>query len=60
LIRTLAYTTARIWGFSYFYDKINPDPRRLARPDKYVMAGVAGGFVAGFVTNPIDIVFARM
>ena len=27
-IRTMTYTTARIWGFLYFYDWINPDPRR--------------------------------
>lgn len=27
-MRTVAYTTARIWGFLYFYDWINPDPRR--------------------------------
>lgn len=60
LARTVAYTTARIWGFTYFYDKINKDPRRLARPDYYVAAGVAGGLVAGIITNPIDIVFNRM
>ena len=28
VIRTFAYTTARTWGFLYFYDWINPDPRR--------------------------------
>lgn len=60
LIRTVAYTTARVWGFTYFYDKINKDPRRLARPDYYVFAGIAGGFIAGVVTNPVDIVFNRM
>lgn len=27
-MRTVAYTTARTWGFLYFYDWINPDPRR--------------------------------
>lgn len=27
-IRTVSYTTARVWGFLYFYDWINPDPRR--------------------------------
>ena len=60
LIRTMAYTTARVWGFCYFYDWINPDPRRVARPDYYIMAGCTGGFVAGVVTNPADLVFARM
>jgi hypothetical protein len=59
LIRTFTYTTARVWGFLYFYDWINPDPRRLARPDYFVAAGAAGGFVAGLVTNPVEIVFAR-
>ena len=58
--RTMAYTTARVWGFCYFYDKLNPDPRRTARPDWMVMAGSAGGFVAGVVTNPTDLVFSRM
>lgn len=28
LLRTVSYTTARIWGFLYFYDWINPDARR--------------------------------
>jgi|TARA_B110001450_G_scaffold229062_1_gene229390 hypothetical protein len=27
-LRTVTYTTARIWGFLYFYDWINPDSRR--------------------------------
>ena len=60
LMRTIGYTTARVWGFCYFYDWINPDPRRTARPDYYIMAGCTGGFVAGVATNPIDLVFARM
>lgn len=59
-IRTLSYTTARVWGFCYFYDKINTDPRRLARPDYFVAAGLTGGFVAGFATNPVEIVMSRM
>jgi hypothetical protein len=25
-----------------------------------IMAGMAGGFVAGVVTNPVDLVFSRM
>lgn len=58
--RTVAYTTARVWGFLYFYDWLNPDPRRTARLDWMIMAGCAGGFVAGVVSNPIEIVFTRM
>ena len=27
-MRTVGYTTARVWSFLYFYDWINPDPRR--------------------------------
>ena len=27
-LRTVSYTTARVWGFLYFYDWINPDARR--------------------------------
>lgn len=60
LFRTVAYTTARTWGFLYFYDWINPDPRRQARPDYYAAAGIAGGAIAGIVTTPFDVVFTRM
>lgn len=56
----MGYTTARVWAFTYFYDKVNKDPRRVARPDFLVLAGVLGGVTAGIVTNPIDIVFNRM
>lgn len=58
--RTMAYTTARVWGFLYFYDWLNPDPRRTARMDWMLMAGLAGGLVAGVAINPIDMVFTRM
>lgn len=58
--RTVGYTTARVWAFGYFYDKVNKDPRRVARPDLFVLAGAVGGAVAGVLTNPIDIVFNRM
>ncbi len=60
LLRTVGYTTARIWAFGYFYDKLNKDPRRMARIDKFLYAGVLGGVTAGILTNPIDIVFNRM
>jgi len=58
--KTMAYTTARVWGFLYFYDWLNPDPRRTARVDFMAMAGLAGGLVAGVAINPIDMVFTRM
>lgn len=51
-IRTITYTTARIWGFLYFYDWINPDARREARIDFYCYAGIAGGLLGGLVANP--------
>jgi solute carrier family 25 oxoglutarate transporter 11 len=60
LARTVAYTTARVWAFLLFYDKLNPDPRRTARPDYYIMAGMGGGFLAGVISNPIELVFTRM
>lgn len=60
MLRTVSYTTARVWAFCYFYDKVNTDPRRIARPDYFVAAGLTGGLVAGLVTNPFEIVFARM
>lgn len=59
-LRTVAYTSARVWGFLYFYDWINPDARRQARADFYAYAGIAGGLVAGFLSNPFEIVFSRM
>src|SRR6056300_1785329 len=59
LARTVGYTTARVWGFLYFYDWLNPDPRRSARPSWMGMAGMAGGFVAGVISNPIELVFSR-
>ena len=60
MIRTFTYTTARVYGYCYFYDWINPDPRRQARPDYMFAAGMTGGFAAGVVTNPVDTVFVRM
>ena len=59
-LRTVAYTTARTWGFLYFYDWINPDSRRQARADFYGYAGLAGGLVGGYLSNPFEIVFTRM
>lgn len=59
-LRTVTYTTARIWGFLYFYDWINPDARRQAKPDFYAYAGIAGGLAAGIISNPVEIVFTRM
>ena len=60
LVRTVSYTTLRIGSFLYFYDWINPDARREARPDYYAMAGYTGGMVAGILYNPFEIVFTRM
>jgi len=58
--KTMVYTTARIWSFLYFYDWLNPDPRRTARIDWNIMAATAGGLVAGVLFNPVDLVFTRM
>lgn len=59
-IRTVTYTTFRIWGFLYFYDWINPDARRVAKADFYAYAALAGGAAGGLLANPFQIVFARM
>ncbi len=59
-VRTVAYTTARIWGFLYFYDWINPDPRRNARIDSMITASLGGGLLAGVLTNPVEMVYTRM
>jgi len=58
--RTLTYTTARVSCYLWFFDRLNKDPRRYARPDRQIMAGIAGGLVAGVLTNPIEIVYTRM
>lgn len=58
--RTFTYTTARVSCYLYFFDWLNQDPRRYARPDRQVMAGIAGGLVAGILTNPIEVVYTRM
>ena len=60
LAKTMVYTSSRIWAYLFFYDRLNKDPRRHARPDRTAMAGVAGGLVAGVVSNPFEIVFTRM
>lgn len=59
-LKTLAYTNARLFFFGYFYDWVNPDSRRVARADYLAMAGMAGGTIAGIITNPIEVVFTRM
>lgn len=60
MLRTIAYTSCRVGAFGYFYDKLNSDPRRVARIDKFIYAGVLGGMTAGIAMNPFDIVFDRM
>lgn len=60
LARTVLYTTARTGCFLYFYDWINKDPRRYARPDRLFYAAVPAGLIAGIVTNPFELVFSRM
>lgn len=58
--RTFTYTTCRVWAYLFFLDRMNKDPRRYPRPDTQCFAGIAGGLVAGIVTNPIEIVYTRM
>ncbi len=59
-LRTIGHTTARVSSFLYFYDWFNKDPRRLARFDYMLYAGLLGGVVAGIATAPLDCVFTRM
>lgn len=59
-LRTVSYTTFRIWGFLYLYDWFNPDARRVAKMDYYTYAALGGGLVGGVLSNPFQIVFARM
>ncbi|CDW72367.1 UNKNOWN [Stylonychia lemnae] len=50
----------KIFLLLIFLWQTNKDPRRIAKPDYMVFAGLAGGYFADVVTNPIDIVFSRM
>lgn len=60
LLKTVGYTTARVSAFLYFYDWINHDPRRYAKPEKLLYSAIPAGLIAGIVTNPLEIVFTRM
>lgn len=60
LTRTIAYTTIRTSCFLYFYDWINHDPRRYAKPERLLYSAIPAGLVAGILTNPIELVFTRM
>jgi len=58
--KTVGYTTAWVSAFLYFYDWLNHDPRRYAKPEMLLYSAIPAGIVAGIVTNPIDLVFTRM
>lgn len=58
-MRTVTYTTARLSCFLYVYDWMNPDARRIPRIDSYIYSGMVGGFLAGVITNPVELVFTR-
>jgi len=60
LFRTMAYTTFRVSSFLYFYDWINKDPRRYAKPEKLMFSAIPAGMIAGVLTNPFEIVYTRM
>lgn len=47
-------------GILYFYDWINSHARRQSKPNFYAYAGITGGFAAGIVSNPVEIIFSRM
>ncbi len=59
-LKTMAYTNVRLMSYGYFYDWVNHDPRRMARGDYMLYAGLVGGFLTGVATNPLDCVFTRM
>lgn len=59
-LKTIAYNSIRISSFLYFYDWINHDPRRYAKPEKLLYAAIPGGLIAGLLTNPFELVFTRM
>lgn len=60
LARTIVHTSSRLWAYLYFYNRLNKDPRRHARPDRQAMAGLWGGLLAGIVSNPVELVYTRM
>jgi hypothetical protein len=59
-MKTIAYNSVRVSAFLWFYDRVQSDPRRYAKPEKLLGAAIPAGVVAGILTNPFDLVFTRM
>ncbi len=59
LARSFWYGGFRPYFWSLFYNYFNQDPRRTVHWTGVSLAGFLGGFCAGVITNPIDIVYNR-
>jgi hypothetical protein len=58
-VRSFWYGGFRPYFWSLFYNYFNTDPRRSKHWSVSCFAGFMGGFCAGVLTNPIDIVYNR-
>lgn len=59
IARSLWYGGFRAYFWSLSYNYFNPDPRRSPHWGVSFLAGFLGGFCAGVVANPVDIVYNR-
>jgi hypothetical protein len=59
LARSFWYGGFRPYFWSLFYNYFNRDPRRTAHWTVCSFAGFLGGFCAGVISNPIDLVYNR-
>ena len=59
LIRGLWGSSWRTYFWCYFYNHFNKDPRRAPHIPVGTWASFLGGYCAGFITNPVDIVYNR-
>lgn len=58
-VRSIWYGGFRPYFWALFYNYFNKDPRRTAHWTVTSFAGFLGGFCAGVIANPIDIVYNR-
>jgi solute carrier family 25 oxoglutarate transporter 11 len=59
LMRGLWGGSWRTYFWCYFYNSFNKDPRRAPHWSLGSSASFLGGYCAGFITNPVDIVYNR-
>ena len=59
LMRGLWGGSWRTYFWCYFYNQVNKDPRRAPHWSIGTLASFLGGFCAGVITNPVDVIYNR-